>query len=79
MKSDQSSIHLVSANLGRWLGLSVPDAVAAAARESLAENDRAKRLRGVRVTIFGDDLHLATFNGAFPPGEDPNAYVFGLA
>jgi fructose 1,6-bisphosphate aldolase/phosphatase len=81
MKPDQSSIHLVSANLGRWLGLSVPDAVATAARESLTENDRAKRLRGAWVMIFGDDLHfhLAIFNGDFPPGEDPNAYAFGLA
>jgi len=46
MKPEQSVITIVSANLGRWLGPQLPDAVAQAARDYLREHDPARRLRG---------------------------------
>jgi fructose 1,6-bisphosphate aldolase/phosphatase len=81
MKPEQSTIHLVSANLGRWLGPRLPDPVVESARDYLRANETACRLRGSWVMVFGDDLHLhlTTFNGDFPAGEDPGAYAYGLA
>jgi fructose 1,6-bisphosphate aldolase/phosphatase len=81
MKPEQSTIHLVSANLSRWLGLHLSDAVVEGARAHLRANDRAGQLRGAWVMAFGDDLHLhlTTYNGDFPTGEDPAAFAFGLA
>src|SRR5262249_12378071 len=54
--------------------------VAEAARAYLREAP-AGRLRGAWVMLFGDDLHLhlTTFNGDFPGGEDPGAFAARLA
>jgi fructose 1,6-bisphosphatase len=81
MKPDQSTIHVVSANLARWLGPGLPESVVDSARAYLCENDRGGRLRGVWVMMFGDDLHLhlTIYNGDFPPGEEPAVYVARLA
>jgi fructose 1,6-bisphosphate aldolase/phosphatase len=81
MKPDQSTIHIISANLGRWLGPELPEAVCEAARACLRDNDPVGRLRGRWVAVFGDDLHLhlTTFNGDFRPGEDPGAFALRLA
>jgi fructose 1,6-bisphosphate aldolase/phosphatase len=81
MNREQSTIHIVSANLGRWLGPALPESVVEAAREYLHNNEPARRLRGVWVTAFGDDLHLhlTTFNGDFRGTEDPEAFAAGLA
>jgi len=81
MKPEQSTIHLVSANLGLWLGPRLPDPVVDSARDYLRANDTARRLRGCWVMVFGDDLHLhlTTFNGDFPAGENPGTYAYGLA
>jgi fructose 1,6-bisphosphate aldolase/phosphatase len=80
MKPEQSLIALVSANLGRWLGPQLPEAVAEAARAYLRSHDPARRLRGVWVMLFGDDLHLhlTALCGDFPPGEDPAAFAGAL-
>jgi fructose 1,6-bisphosphate aldolase/phosphatase len=80
MKPDQSTIHLVSANLSRWLGPAIPEEVVTAAREYL-RGPQAGRLRGAWVTAFGDDLHLhlTTCNGDFPPGEEPAPLAHRLA
>ena len=65
MKPEQSLITIVSANLGRWLGPQLPEAVAEAARAYLRGHEPARRLRGAWVMLFGDDLHLhlTTFRG----------------
>jgi fructose 1,6-bisphosphate aldolase/phosphatase len=80
MKPEQCTIHLISANLGRLLGPHVPAPVVDAAREFLRQNDPAGRLRGAWGMAFGDDLHLhlTTFNGDFPPAEDPAAFAAAL-
>jgi fructose 1,6-bisphosphate aldolase/phosphatase len=80
MKKAQSTIHLFSANLGRLLGPVLPEQVVEAARSFLKEHDRHRRLRGAWVTVFGDDLHLhlTTYNGDFPAGEDPCALAAAL-
>src|SRR5262245_2063167 len=80
MRSEQSTIHIVSANLARWLGPGLPEQLVEAARESLRGRDIPKRLRGVWVMAFGDDLHLhlTTFNGDFQD-EDPTAYAIKVA
>jgi fructose 1,6-bisphosphate aldolase/phosphatase len=81
VKTDQSTIHLVSANLGRWLGPGLPEAVAEAARAYLRDNDPDGRLRGLWVAVFGDDLHmhLTTCNGDFPGGAGAPDFALGLA
>jgi fructose 1,6-bisphosphate aldolase/phosphatase len=81
MKSDQCTIHLTSANLGRWLGPQLPDELVHAAREYLGRHDQKHRLRGFWVAVFGDDLHLhlTTYNGDFAAGEDPAAFARQLA
>ncbi len=81
MKPEQSLITVVSANLGRWLGPQLPEAVAEAARAYLRGHDPARRLRGAWVMLFGDDLHLhlTTLRGDFPPGEDPAAFAAEVA
>jgi fructose 1,6-bisphosphatase len=81
MNPELSTIHLVSANLGRWLGPAIPDTVVAAARAYLHDQPAAQRLRGVWVMAFGDDLHLhlTTYNGDYPPGGDPAAAAAKLA
>src|SRR5262249_33405188 len=81
MTADQLTIHLVSANLGRWLGPGLPEAVAEAARGYLRDNDPNRRLRGAWVALFGDDLHLhlTTCNGDFPAGEGAAPFAFCLA
>jgi fructose 1,6-bisphosphate aldolase/phosphatase len=80
MKREQSTIHIISVNLGRWLGPAFPEQVVEAAREHLASDD-ARRLRGRWVRVFGDDLHLhlTTFNGDFAAKEDPAALALQLA
>jgi fructose 1,6-bisphosphate aldolase/phosphatase len=86
MLPDQSTIHVVSANLGRWLGPDVPEPVLEAARASVRENDPAGQLRGQWLTIFGDDLHvhLTTCNDDFPRRVPPphchqdDAWAFAL-
>jgi fructose 1,6-bisphosphate aldolase/phosphatase len=77
MKPDQSTIHLISANLGRLLGPALPEEVVEAARAHLRQHDPSRRLRGAWVTAFGDDLHLhlTTYNGDFEGGEDPAAFA----
>src|SRR5262245_27332211 len=81
MSKDQSSIYLFSANLGRWLGPALPETVAEAARVYLRDHDHARRLRGAWLMVLGDDLHLhlTTFNGDFPAGNDPGTFAAGLA
>jgi fructose 1,6-bisphosphate aldolase/phosphatase len=81
MRPDACTIHIVSANLGRWLGPQLPKELAQAAREYLKHHDPEHRLRGSCVALFGDDLHLhlTTFNGDFPAGEAPAAFVADLA
>jgi fructose 1,6-bisphosphate aldolase/phosphatase len=80
MRKDQSTIHLISANLGRSLGPQLPEEVVEAARAHLKQHDASRRLRGAWVTVFGDDLHLhlTTFNGDFPSGEDPRVLAGAL-
>jgi fructose 1,6-bisphosphate aldolase/phosphatase len=75
MSKDQSTIHIISANLGRSLGPVLPEQVVEAARAYLNEQGRGRRLRGAWATVFGDDLHLhlTTYNGDFAAGEDPRA------
>src|SRR5262249_37184298 len=81
MQTGQCTIHIVSANLGRLLGPSLPEAVVQAARDHLRSNDKAGRLRGVWAAVFGDDLHLhlTTCNDDFKAGETPAAFVGALA
>ena len=77
MNKEQSNIHIFSANLGRWLGPALPETVAEAARAYLRDHDPDRRLRGAWLMVFGDDLHLhlTTFNGDFPAGNDPGAFA----
>jgi fructose 1,6-bisphosphate aldolase/phosphatase len=81
MKPDQSIIHLFSANLGRWLGPTIPEPVVQAARTFLETSDPAKQLRALWVTMFGDDLHLhlTTWNGDFSRSEPLAAFVTTVA
>ena len=80
MKSEQSTIHVFSINLSRWLGSGFPEWVVEAAREIL-RNGESKRIRGSWVAAFGDDLHvhLTTFNGDFKASEDPAALAVHVA
>jgi fructose 1,6-bisphosphate aldolase/phosphatase len=81
MKPEQSTIHILSANLGRLLGPYLPEQVVQAAREFLRGPEPAARLRGAWLMVFGDDLHmhLTTFNGDFQPGEDVAAFAITMA
>src|SRR5262245_46531352 len=81
MSTPSCMIHLVSANLGRLIGPSIPDPVVEAARASLRRPEVARRLRGAWVMAFGDDLHLhlTTFAGDFPAGEPPQAFAVRAA
>jgi fructose 1,6-bisphosphatase len=81
MNPNQSNIHIISANLGRWLGAEIPDRVLQAARDYLRQKDSAKRLRGAWVKDFGEDLHihLTTFNGDFSGNQSPGLYAFDHA
>jgi fructose 1,6-bisphosphate aldolase/phosphatase len=81
MNSNQSNIHIISADLGRWLGPALPEQVLDAARDHLRGKDSARRLRGAWVRYFGEDLHihLTTFNGDFAGGQTPEAYAGELA
>jgi fructose 1,6-bisphosphate aldolase/phosphatase len=81
MSADQSTIHLVSANLGRWLGPGLPEAVAEAARAALRDNAPDGWLRGSWVALFGDDLHLhlTTCRADFPTGQAVGPFVARLA
>jgi hypothetical protein len=45
MKPEQSTIHILRANLGRWLGPQLPDEVVRADVEHLRGDDTAGRLR----------------------------------
>src|SRR5262245_42369010 len=77
MSAPSCTIHIVSANLGRLIGPSMPEAVVEAARASLRRPEVARRLRGAWVMAFGDDLHLhlTTFADGFPAGESPQAFA----
>src|SRR5262249_24623505 len=81
MKPEISTVHIFSANLGRWLGPQLPDEVTQAARAFLTENALRGRLRGAWVAAFGDDLHchLTTYSGDFAAGEDPATVALDLA
>jgi len=80
MNGSQSCIHLISLNLGRWLGPGLLDDVVAAARSYLHAKD-GSRLRGAWIRAFGADLHfhLTTFAGDFGKGQDPVMYAAELA
>src|SRR5262249_54010860 len=80
MRPEQSTAHIASANLARWLGPEIPERVVEAAREDLRAKDIGKRLPAAWVMAFGDDLHmhLTTFGGDFR-GEDPAAYAVRVA
>ena len=77
MQPDQSTIHIVSANLGRWLGSELPKAAVDAARATLTTHVSSGRLRGAWVMAFGEDLHLhvTTFNGDFLAGGDASEFA----
>src|SRR5260370_37518699 len=81
MNPNQSTIHIVSANLGALLGPALPGPVLEAAREHLRTQDANQRLRGAWVRDFGEDLHLhlSTFGGDFGGGQDPSAFALDLA
>src|SRR5262245_45986322 len=81
MTREQCNIHIISANLGRWLGPQLPEELARHARDYLRPNEKPCRLCGAWVALFGDDLHLhlSTFNGDFPNGVDPAPHVRRLA
>ncbi len=81
MNANQSTIHIVSANLGRWLGPELPPPVLEAARTYLREKDTSRRLRGAWVQGFGEDLHLhlTTYNGDFTDGRSPADYAVEMA
>ena len=51
MKPEQSTIHIISANLARWLGPGLPDPVVDAAREHLRGSDIPARLRGAWLSF----------------------------
>jgi fructose 1,6-bisphosphate aldolase/phosphatase len=69
MNPTQSCVHLVSTNLGRWLGPALLEPVIEAAR---AHVQAADKLRGAWVRAFGEDLHfhLTTFAGDFSNSQD---------
>jgi fructose 1,6-bisphosphate aldolase/phosphatase len=81
MNPNQSTIHLVNADLGGLLGPALPGPVVEAARDHLRTEYANQRLRAAWVRDFGDDLHLhlTTFNGDFSTGTDPRAYAVNLA
>jgi fructose 1,6-bisphosphate aldolase/phosphatase len=81
MNPNQSTIHIVSADLGSLLGPALPAPVVEAAREHLRTQDANQRLRAAWVRDFGEDLHqhLTTFQGDFSTGQDPRAYTLDLA
>jgi fructose 1,6-bisphosphate aldolase/phosphatase len=81
MRPAQCTIHIISANVGRFLGPDVPEAVVEAARACLRRDEAGKRLRGIWVKAFGDDLHfhLVTFNGDGPGGAEPGPVAARLA
>src|SRR6266849_4918325 len=81
MNPNQSNIHIINANLGKWLGCDLPPEVVEAARANMREKDAARRLRGLWVKEFGEDLHIhvTTFNGDFSTGPEPGEYVADLA
>jgi fructose 1,6-bisphosphate aldolase/phosphatase len=81
MNPNQSNIHIISANLGCWLGPEVPKEVLQAARDYLRAKDSSSRLRGTWVSDFGDDLHfhLTTLNGDFASGQNPSSYALDIA
>jgi fructose 1,6-bisphosphatase len=80
MKPEQSTIHVISANLGRLLGPHLPEQIVQAARDFLRGPEPAEHLRGSWVMIFGDDLHLhlTTCNGV-PTGQDPATFAAKMA
>jgi fructose 1,6-bisphosphate aldolase/phosphatase len=80
MKPEQTTIHIFSANLARWLGPVLPEPVVEAARGYLRAKEVTKKLRGAWVMAFGDDLHLhlTTFAGDFP-GDDPAEFALTVA
>src|SRR5947209_15604959 len=81
MNSDQCTIHLISANLGRLLGPRLPEAVVEAARAQLQKPEVARRLRGAWITSFGDDLHLhlTTCHRDFTSAEEAGTVTFAAA
>jgi fructose 1,6-bisphosphatase len=81
MNPKQSTVHIISVNLGRWLGPALPAEVVAAARDHLATADSGKRLRGAWIRDFGEDLHLhlTTHNADFTSGPSPAEFALGLA
>jgi fructose 1,6-bisphosphate aldolase/phosphatase len=56
----RSTITLVSANVGRWLGglSAIPNAMIEAARAVLSKAQRETLIRDFRVHAFGNDLHV---------------------
>src|SRR5262245_23760137 len=81
MKPEQSTIHVISANLGRLLGPYLPEQVVQSARDFLRRRESTQRLRGAWLAVFGDDLHLhlTTFQGDFKPGEDSAVFAVKMA
>jgi fructose 1,6-bisphosphate aldolase/phosphatase len=74
-----SALHIVTFDLGRWVGTTLPDEILDAAREHLQRAGR--RLRGAFVTAFGGDLHvhLATCEADFRAGESAAEYARTVA
>jgi fructose 1,6-bisphosphate aldolase/phosphatase len=81
MKPEQSTIHVISANLGRLLGPYLPEQVVQSARDFLRGRESTQRLRGAWLAVFGDDLHLhlTTFQGDFNPSEDSAVFAVKMA
>jgi fructose 1,6-bisphosphate aldolase/phosphatase len=77
MSNAPCAIHVISANLGGALGPHLPEPVVEAARARLRQPETARKLRGVWVMAFGDDLHLhlTTFTGDFPEGAARQSFA----
>jgi fructose 1,6-bisphosphate aldolase/phosphatase len=73
MSAPTSSISILTFDLGRWLGETLPEEAVHAARQHLRTDPDHGRLRGAWVRAFGEDLHLHLVTRAadLAAGETP--------
>jgi len=78
--SEQSNIHIISLDLGRLLGLSLPSEVIAQASQSLDAKLSEGRLRGALAFGFAQDLHIhiSTSNSDFAGDDSSDPGVAAL-